>query len=316
MAFLDNSGDIILDAVLTDTGRFRLAQGNGSFRIAKFALGDDEVDYSLYNKNDSRGSAYYDLNILSLPVLEAFTNNASSLKSRLLSISRNDLIYLPIMKLNTATSFPHAIHGPSGVHLLAVNRAAETTFSNKEGILLGLTRDGSKYIRIDQGIDSIEQPASAQIASDLLETQYIVEVDNRLINLRVPANSRTNSTNPPGTQIRSSFIDDDMMAVYNFTINANPELIYQLVPKTTDNQEPTNSQNGAVPVVSGPRGTKLEFSLGASDDLVSSDYLFNTLGAVTTIETTPNIKYIDTNIRVTGATTGFRLDIPVRLIKQ
>ena len=38
MAFLDNSGDIILDAVLTDTGRFRLARGDGSFKITKFAL--------------------------------------------------------------------------------------------------------------------------------------------------------------------------------------------------------------------------------------------------------------------------------------
>ena len=42
MAFLDNSGDIILDAVLTDTGRKRLAKGDGSFRITKFAFGDDE----------------------------------------------------------------------------------------------------------------------------------------------------------------------------------------------------------------------------------------------------------------------------------
>ena len=33
MAFLDNSGDIILDAVLTDTGRMRLAKGDGSFAI-------------------------------------------------------------------------------------------------------------------------------------------------------------------------------------------------------------------------------------------------------------------------------------------
>ena len=41
MAFLDNSGDIILDAVLTDTGRFRMARGD--FRISKFALGDDEA---------------------------------------------------------------------------------------------------------------------------------------------------------------------------------------------------------------------------------------------------------------------------------
>jgi len=48
MGFLDNSGDIILDAVLTDVGRKRMAQGN--FKITKFAIGDDEIDYGLYNK--------------------------------------------------------------------------------------------------------------------------------------------------------------------------------------------------------------------------------------------------------------------------
>ena len=64
MSFLDNSGDIILDAVLTDAGRERLARGDGSFKITKFALGDDEINYELYNPNDSRGSAFYDLEIL------------------------------------------------------------------------------------------------------------------------------------------------------------------------------------------------------------------------------------------------------------
>ena len=56
MAFLDNSGDIILDAVLTDAGRHRLAKGDGSFKIVKFALGDDEINYELYDKNNSTRS--------------------------------------------------------------------------------------------------------------------------------------------------------------------------------------------------------------------------------------------------------------------
>jgi hypothetical protein len=60
MGFLDNSGDIILDAVLTDTGRARLARADGSFQITKFALGDDEINYGSYNKNHPSGSAYYD----------------------------------------------------------------------------------------------------------------------------------------------------------------------------------------------------------------------------------------------------------------
>ena len=100
MAFLDNSGDIILDAVLTDTGRKRLARGDGSFRIANYAFGDDEVNYALYNPSHASGSAYYDLEILKTPVLEAFTNNMSSMKSKLISISRTNLLYLPILKVN------------------------------------------------------------------------------------------------------------------------------------------------------------------------------------------------------------------------
>jgi len=95
MAFLDNSGDIILDAVLTDTGRMRLAKGDGSFRIAKFALGDDEVNYELYDKNHPSGSAYYSIEILQTPVFEAFTRTNANINYGLLSYNgRDDLLYL------------------------------------------------------------------------------------------------------------------------------------------------------------------------------------------------------------------------------
>ena len=88
MAFLDNSGDIILDAVLTDTGRLRLAKGDGSFNITKFALGDDEINYELYDKNNASGSAYYDIEILQTPVLEAFTNNTSPVGKKVVGVCR------------------------------------------------------------------------------------------------------------------------------------------------------------------------------------------------------------------------------------
>ena len=91
MGFLDNSGDIILDAVLTDAGRARLAAGDGSFKIVKYAFADDEIDYAKYNKNNVNGTPYYDIEILKTPVLEAFTNNTSLMKSKLISISRTNL---------------------------------------------------------------------------------------------------------------------------------------------------------------------------------------------------------------------------------
>ena len=73
MAFLDNSGDIILDAVLTDAGRKRMAEGR--FRIVKFAFSDEEingdflVDYNqslrYFNPEISKRMHLYDDQMLS-----------------------------------------------------------------------------------------------------------------------------------------------------------------------------------------------------------------------------------------------------------
>jgi hypothetical protein len=54
MGYLDNTS-ITVDAILTNKGRELLAQGGTSFNITQFALGDDEIDYTLWNPNDTRG---------------------------------------------------------------------------------------------------------------------------------------------------------------------------------------------------------------------------------------------------------------------
>ena len=58
------------------------------------------LDYGLFNKSHASGSAYYDLEIMQTPVLEAFTNNTSILKHKLLSMPQTNLLYLPKVKLN------------------------------------------------------------------------------------------------------------------------------------------------------------------------------------------------------------------------
>ena len=123
MGFLDNSGDIILDAVLTDHGRKVMAKGDGSFQITKFAVCDEEIDYSLYNSSHGSGSAYYDLEILQTPILEAFTNNTSTMNTRLVTIPRTDLLYMPILRLNEASTTT-AMHA-SGTFMVAVDRNTE-----------------------------------------------------------------------------------------------------------------------------------------------------------------------------------------------
>jgi hypothetical protein len=180
MAFLDNSGDIILDAVLTDTGRLRLAKGDGSFNITKFALGDDEINYELYDKNHPSGSAYYDVEILQSPVLEAFTNNTSVLKSKLLSVSRTNLLYLPEIRNNATDGI--AQNSSNNIVSIAVDQSTVDALKDSSGNLLAGIIDSAelnrnttdkKRLLFDQGIVSNALGAIGKVAldADLVETQ-------------------------------------------------------------------------------------------------------------------------------------------------
>ena len=86
MAYLDNT-EITVDAILTKKGREKLAAGNG-LNITKFALGDDEIDYSLYEPAHPKGSAYYDAAIRSIPVTEASPDETQVLKYKLVTLPK------------------------------------------------------------------------------------------------------------------------------------------------------------------------------------------------------------------------------------
>jgi len=318
MAFLDNSGDIILDAVLTDVGRERLARGDGSFKIAKFALGDEEIDYGLYDKDDNRGSAYYDLEILQTPILEAFTNNTSTMKSTLLTITRNNLLYLPVIKLNQAISaMNNQANQAKGSFIVAadddtVNGAKEVPAgigTNIVGLMLGATPGdkGQKHIRLDQGLDTTEMSPKAKLDEDLVETQYLVEIDNRLGAIAAPVD---------GSIAAASFLDDDNIATYYFSLGTNSKFV------TNNTVQKGVGEGQGSQTISGPRGTILQFRIASSTELQTSNYLFTKLGntgqtfqsdygtSITGMGT------IDTQVRVTGLTTGYRVDIPVRFVKK
>ena len=85
MAYLDNT-TITVDAVLTKKGRERLGQGRSAFRISKFAVSDDEVDYSLYNTAHPLGTNYYSNIIESMPVLEAIPDESQTMRYKLTSM--------------------------------------------------------------------------------------------------------------------------------------------------------------------------------------------------------------------------------------
>ena len=86
MAYLDNS-EITVDAILTKKGREKLASGEG-LNITKFALGDDEIDYTLYEPAHPLGSAYYDAAIRAIPITEASPDETQVLKYRLVTLPK------------------------------------------------------------------------------------------------------------------------------------------------------------------------------------------------------------------------------------
>ena len=87
MGYLNNSV-VTVDAILTTKGRQLLAKGDGSFTITQFALGDDEIDYTLYNPNHPSGSAFYGQAIENMPLIEAIPNEMQSMKYKLVTLPR------------------------------------------------------------------------------------------------------------------------------------------------------------------------------------------------------------------------------------
>jgi hypothetical protein len=312
MAFLDNSGDIILDAVLTDTGRARLAKGDGSFKITKFALGDDEIDYTLYNKDNPSGSAYYDLEIMQTPILEAFTNNTSTMKSKLISISRTNLLYLPVILLNEIDG-KGAQMAANNIFYVAVNDATENEFARAEwttaiigDLIFGANpKKGTiNFIRLDQGLNTTEISPALTLDPDLVETQYIIEMDNRFGSI-VDINNNAAAV---------SFVDDDQIASYYLSRGTDPAFV-----KNSDQALSDEGVDGTQ-VIAGPKGTTVDFKIRSSLELTTSDYLFQQLGVATIITDNLGIPHdiyqIDSTVRLTGATTGYRVDIPVRFIRN
>ena len=338
MAFLDNSGDILLDAVLTDTGRYRMARGD--FRITKFALGDDEIDYSLYNKAHPSGSAFYDLEVLKTPILEAFTNNTSGMKSKLMTISRTNILHLPALKLHNgglngtaAGSLNTKLSGDLSSYLITVDENTEDTSDsladvniNGLGLIKGSTvqtvaASDSATIAVELGLDTTQLSPTQLYPSDLQETQFIIELDSRLGTL----------VDVGGQPVSVSFIDDDQMASYFIGAAAGSNIIggpLDTLTSTNDNNQGTTSHR-----VRGPRDKVITFKIAPNPTLANSTYLFTRLGSTLTtgntlLAGTPatggdglfrdsvSLYYIDSFVRLTAATVGVSVDIPIRFLKK
>lgn len=154
MGFLQNdTNNIILDAVLTDTGRQFLARNDGSFSIVKFAVADDEVDYGIIVKyGRTVGKEKIEKNT---PVFEALTNSAYAQKYRCISVSNPNLIRLPNLELT-----------------------GEGVDSTASVVTIGNTTTKRRQIIVNQSIQN-EQT----IDVELRDQAFIVQVSNQFLQI-------------------------------------------------------------------------------------------------------------------------------------
>lgn len=327
MAFLDNSGDIILDAVLTDAGRQRMARGE--FKIVKFALSDEEIDYALFNGNHPSGSAFADLSIMQTPILEAFTNNTSVMKTKLISYNRNNILYLPLLRLNSAEVNGTSVQSEAfqGYYVSADQTTDDALRPFSAGANVGffpfnLATNGngakSNMIRVDQGLDTGGSPSVVEpMDPTLVENAYLVRIDHRLLRLHGTVGDERRAREYPA--MTNSFVDDDAIASYYIPFSdasVKPGVQYDTQADADAAGEKFN----------GPLGPRVRLMVKASDAIQGSDALFDELGSTGTsankpISTVSNsdaakYKFIDTTMNVVGVTTGYSIDIPLRIWKK
>jgi len=112
MAYLDNT-EITVDAILTKKGRQKLASGQ-SMNITKFALGDDEIDYALYEPAHPKGSAYYDAAIRAIPITEASPDETQVLRYKLVTLPKGTT-KIPTVKLGVPSISVNQSEGGVGL---------------------------------------------------------------------------------------------------------------------------------------------------------------------------------------------------------
>ena len=146
-----DTNNIILDCVLTDTGRSFLAKNDGSFSVVKFAVGDDEIDYGIITKyGRTVGQEKIEKNT---PVFEALTNASYAQKYKCLSVSNPNLTRLPKLELT-----------------------GEGVDSTTRIISIGNTTTKRRQVTINQTINN-----ESTIDVELRDQAFIVELSNMFL---------------------------------------------------------------------------------------------------------------------------------------
>lgn len=189
MGWLDHStNNIILDAVLTDYGRQRLATANSSFSIRNYALGDDEVDYRLVQRyGRTVGKEKIEKNT---PVFEALTNPSIALKYKLIGREQDgtavSTVYLPTLKSDT--------------RVIVTDKTNRTSVPVKVDLYFG-------------------NSSGTGVPPELIQTVYRIKVSDRFFTIDTPSGGKLTPPDIARSMVNAG--DPNRVASYTFTTDTS-----------------------------------------------------------------------------------------------
>jgi|10_taG_2_1085330.scaffolds.fasta_scaffold01994_5 hypothetical protein len=322
-SFLDNEGNLVVDAILTDEGRKLLAEG--AFNPTHYSFGDDDINYILYANTAKTPSTP----IFQSPVFEAMTDNFAAQQHRLITYANNQpgYLYLPSLAMVTgeygATDI--ATGDSSGFLVLLTTQAAVNKYAAiaggipagfQDAQLDGQMANGalSKYgATFDTGFRTDEIKGiqrTDKINAELKNSAYMIQMDDKFLTLLIPGTGKqvagqlsTALTAP------SQGVDDDDIRSYLLTEKLNAAFF--------DTKLSINTLSPILGAFTGPR-LKLRMVpsllLRKASPWVSSLYPVQTL--TNFFPDTTDALAIDTAVKITGMDTGITNTIYIRLIKE
>ena len=352
MAYNDTSDSIIINATLTEKGKKLLSRGR--FKVAKFALGDDEIDYSLFNAESSGDTDYFPA-LLNTKIFEAYKNKNKNIQfgldshdSGILYLSTEtieylepnlhaNLEYLPILKLNNKLSYSPTLRDDR--YYVSVND--ETTRKVIESVTSFKFLQANNYdtvkIVVESGIDNsgtapiaptITNRQEKIIKTFLLDKDFYVYADNRFVSTVVGIQQSSEFLNftsgekiinfSTGKESVAISLESEFEYFATYPLKTIQNLLFDEDVTTPDTR---SYKYSALP---GPRGSVSALNIKVDNELkVNStgtrDSRFTDYGTIDNYlfseMTTSKFDYIDTTIYLVGGTTNARLQVPIRIIR-
>lgn len=179
MGFLDNS-TVTVDAILTKRGRQILSQG-GNFQITKFALSDEEIDYTLFdvthpNGTDSYGSVIENMNLLeAVPNRQTFNsflvkNSLAGNSIRISNLTNSNVEKLTPIPINPSTdiqeTFTFRISNTNIVKFESV--PAKKTLVGESAVLVAqsISENATAVVSVEGNTSGLKNIVSIQVKKD------------------------------------------------------------------------------------------------------------------------------------------------------